>query len=216
MHIYEQEFITLAVVHFLAVVVPGPDFAITVRQSVRYGRFVGIATALGIGTGISVHVGYTLLGIAALMHTHPWLLHLASLIGAAYLIYLGIKLMLSRRYDPILESSSDEEDLQLSSETSISWSKAYLRGFLTNATNPKATLFFLAIFTTLVSPTTPLWIQSLFGLWMCGVNATWFMLVATLFTVRGVRQTFLRMGHWLERFMGMLLLFFAIRLITLL
>lgn len=86
-------------------------------------------------------------------------------------------------------------------------------GFLTNATNPKATLFFLAIFTTLVQPATPLPVQALYGLWMCGVNAGWFMIVAVLFTVVRVRDAFLRMGHWLERLMGVVLLLFALRLV---
>jgi threonine/homoserine/homoserine lactone efflux protein len=75
---YTNEFLALAAVHFLAVVAPGPDFAITVRQSVRFGRTVGMVTALGIGLGISLHVGYTLLGVGALLHTYPWLLQLTS------------------------------------------------------------------------------------------------------------------------------------------
>ncbi|ERO61423.1 hypothetical protein P308_09075 [Pseudomonas piscis] len=62
---YLGEFATLALVHFLAVLAPGPDFAVTIRQSVRFGRLVGTCTALGIGAGISVHVLYTLLGVGA-------------------------------------------------------------------------------------------------------------------------------------------------------
>ncbi|BCQ67846.1 hypothetical protein PEQA60_18360 [Pseudomonas sp. Eqa60] len=61
---YLGEFLALALVHFLAVVAPGPDFAVTIRQSVRFGRMTGVCTALGIGAGISVHVLYTLLGWA--------------------------------------------------------------------------------------------------------------------------------------------------------
>lgn len=64
---YMGEFIALAVIHFLAVMAPGPDFAVTTRQSVRHGRSAGIGTAIGIGAGISVHVIYTLLGVGALM-----------------------------------------------------------------------------------------------------------------------------------------------------
>eukprot|EP00952_Eustigmatos_sp_NYUAD-ZCMA_P007681 32406-Eustigmatos_ZCMA.PRE.1 len=87
---YLGEFLALAAIHFLAVVAPGPDFAVTIRQSVLYGRRLGIATAVGIGAGISVHVIYTLLGVGALMHTTPWLLSAAELVGGAYLLYLGV------------------------------------------------------------------------------------------------------------------------------
>lgn len=205
---YLGEFLTLATIHFLAVVAPGPDFAVTIRQSVRFGRWVGICTALGIGAGISVHVLYTLLGVGALMHTTPWLLTLAKVVGAAYILYLGVSLMRSQPKS-VLEGDS-ATDGPATEQTLL---KAFTTGFLTNATNPKATLFFLAIFTTLISATTPLQIQALYGLWMCGVNALWFVIVALFFSSNRVRLLFLRMGHWFERTMGVILILFAGRLI---
>ena len=69
---YGSEFLGIVLIHFLAVISPGPDFAVAIRQSVRHGRQVGIWTALGIGAGISVHVLYTLVGISALLRTTPW------------------------------------------------------------------------------------------------------------------------------------------------
>lgn len=198
--------------HFLAVVAPGPDFAVTVRQSVRFGRAVGVATAVGIGMGISLHVGYTLLGVGALLHTHPWLLTLTSVLGAAYLVYLGVLLVRSRPHASTSDTTDDTTSFGAAGAVP-SLPSAFWLGFLTNASNPKATLFFLAMFTTLVQPTTPLPVQALYGLWMCGVNAGWFMIVAALFTVVRVRDAFLRMGHWLERLMGVVLLLFALRLV---
>ncbi|WP_131107750.1 LysE family translocator [Pseudomonas sp. Sample_10] len=204
---YLGEFLALAIVHFLAVVAPGPDFAVTIRQSVRFGRWVGICTALGIGAGISVHVLYTVLGVGALMHTTPWLLTVAKVVGAAYILYLGVSLIRSQPRS-VLEGDkvTDEPVIQ---QTSL---KAFTTGFLTNATNPKATLFFLAIFTTLISATTPLKIQALYGVWMCLVNALWFVIVALFFSSSKVRLLFMRMGHWFERTMGVVLILFAGRL----
>lgn len=205
---YLGEFLTLATLHFLAVVAPGPDFAVTIRQSVRFGRWLGICTALGIGAGISVHVLYTLLGVGALMHTTAWLLTAAKIVGGAYIIYLGISLLRSQPKSS-LENQQDNEQA-ISRQTPF---KAFVTGFLTNATNPKATLFFLAIFTTLISATTPLQIQALYGVWMCLVNALWFVVVALFFSSAKVREVFLRMGHWFERTMGVVLILFAGRLI---
>lgn len=190
---YSQEFLMLALVHFLAVVVPGPDFAVTVRQSVRFGRTVGMVTAIGIGVGISLHVVYTLLGIGALLHTTPWLLQTVSSLGACYLIYLGTKLMRSHP----APSATPDDALRAQPETPAeapSLAKAFWTGFLTNAMNPKATLFFVAIFTSLVRASTPLPVQAAYGVWMCGVNASWFMAVAALFTVPHIRHGFLRIG----------------------
>lgn len=132
---YLGEFLALATIHFLAVVAPGPDFAVTIRQSVRFGRLVGICTALGIGAGISVHVLYTLLGVGALMHTTPWLLTVAKVVGGAYILYLGISLIRSK---PKTASKAKNTDEPLVEQSLF---KAFSTGFLTNATNPKATLF---------------------------------------------------------------------------
>jgi RhtB (resistance to homoserine/threonine) family protein len=205
---YLGEFLALATIHFLAVVAPGPDFAVTIRQSVRFGRLVGICTALGIGAGISVHVLYTLLGVGALMHTTPWLLTVAKVVGGAYILYLGVSLLRSQPKS-VLEGEK-EADEPMVKQTLL---KAFTTGFLTNATNPKATLFFLAIFTTLISTTTPLNIQALYGVWMCFVNALWFVIVALFFSSNRVRVLFMRMGHWFERTMGVILILFAGRLI---
>lgn len=209
---YGTEFLALAFVHFLAVLAPGPDFAVTIRQSVRFGRAVGIVTALGIGAGISLHVGYTLLGVSALLHSYSWLLTLTSLIGAAYLGYLGCDLLRSQPQN-ISANWTNIDASSAEAEQTPSFTSSFVLGFLTNATNPKATLFFLAIFTTLVSPTTPLAVQGFYGLWMCFVNAAWFTLVAVLFTVEPIRNRFLSIGYRLERLMGVVLLLFALRLI---
>jgi threonine/homoserine/homoserine lactone efflux protein len=215
MHGYWTEFFALATIHFLAVVAPGPDFAITIRQSIRFGRQIGVITALGIGAGISLHVAYTLIGVGALFHANPWLLKIASIFGALYLIYLGFNLI---RSSPKKIEIKDENDVaglknSINTDDSTTKGKAFITGFLTNATNPKDTLFFLAIFTTIVSTSTPLIIQLFYGIWMCMVNALWFALVAMLFTVKAIREKFLLLGYLFERFMGALLLIFAARMI---
>jgi threonine/homoserine/homoserine lactone efflux protein len=87
--LYAAEFIALAVAQFLVMIAPGPDFAMTISQTIRYGRRAGIMTALGISAGVVVHVLYTLLGVGTLMRTSPEILHWAKAFGAAYLLYLG-------------------------------------------------------------------------------------------------------------------------------
>ena len=208
LHTYWAEFLTLAVVHLLAVIAPGPDFAVAVRQTVRFGRRTGIYTALGIGAGMSVHLIYTLIGVAALLNTTPWLMKAARWIGAAYILYLGFRFLLSR---PGTDSSVVEAGAPVAATQSAG--RSFAIGFMTNATNPKATLFFLAAFTTLVSAQTPLAVQALYGLWMSVVNAAWFVLVSVALSAAAVRQRFLRVSHWFERLMGALLIGFAIRLV---
>lgn len=204
--LYGTEFLGLALVHLLAVILPGPDFAITVRNSVRYGYFIGCLTALGIGVGISVHVLYTLIGVGIIIQQSAWLMLLFRIGGALYLIYLGWNLL---RVQP----SSPHDVLEKDSLPALTGRQAFMTGFMTNALNPKATIFFLAIFTTLVSSTTPIQVQVLYGVWMCCINALWFMFVTVMFSQPMVRNKFLKMGKNFERFMGIVLIGFAIKLI---
>lgn len=204
---YQVEFLALASVHFLAVVAPGADFAVTVQQSVRHGRVAGILTACGIGCGISVHMVYTLLGVSAILHATPWTMKLAQVLGAAYLLFLGATLLRSKA-----RNVADVSELVLSIESQTHW-QSFRMGFLTNATNPKATLFFLAVFTTVVSSSTPLSMQAGYGVWMCFVNASWFVFVSSIFSHPSIRQTFLSVGHRFEQIMGLLLVLLALRLL---
>ena len=182
--IYFNEFLLLAIIHFLAVVAPGPDFAVVVQQSISYGRKIGAITALGIGAGISVHVIYTILGFGLLIQTNAIVFNTVKIISALYLIYLGINLI-----------------------------KGNLKKEKSNVNDPKATIFFLGIFTTVVNQNTPMQVQFLYGIWMCMVNAGWFILVAYLFTTKNIRNVFLKKKGLFEIFMGIVLIGLALRLL---
>ena len=133
---YWTEFLTVALVHLLAVASPGPDFAIVLRESVSNGRHAGIWTALGVGSGILLHVGYCLLGIGLIVSQSIVLFNLLKWLAAAYLIYIGIRALQARPADPA--------SAELAPLTTRSPRAAFARGFVTNGLNPKATLFFLS------------------------------------------------------------------------
>jgi len=198
------EFLAVATLHLLALIIPGPDFAVILRQNLHFGRRIGILTALGIGAGISVHVLYSLAGVAALLQSSAWLLRAAELLGAAWLLYLGIVFIRpSQAANPTTDKNHPSTNHPV---------RAFWLGFMTNATNPKATLFFLALFTSVISSQTPLSVRLLYGLWMCLATALWFVLVSLLFTQNNLHQRFLRLSRPLEAAMGFLLIAFSLRL----
>lgn len=87
---YMNEFLTIALVHLVAVASPWPDFAIVVRNSVAYGRRIAMYTSIGIGAAILLHVAYSLVGLSVVIATTPWLFTTFSYLAAAYLLYLAI------------------------------------------------------------------------------------------------------------------------------
>ena len=150
---YWSEFLTVALIHLLAVASPGPDFAIVVRESVGYGRRAGLFTAFGVGSGILVHVTYSLLGIGLIVSQSIVLFNALKWLAAAYLLYIGIKALRARPAD----SASAELNLAAGERSGRG---AFVTGFITNGLNPKATLFFLSLFTVVINPHTPVAVQA--------------------------------------------------------
>ncbi|MEQ0721868.1 LysE family translocator [Stutzerimonas stutzeri] len=202
---YWMEFMTVALVHLLAVASPGPDFAVVVRESVAQGRRAGSWTALGVGCGIFVHVAYSLLGIGLIVSQSIVLFNLVKWLAAAYLVYLGWRALRAR---PMNLEAIDGTNAPVARSA---W-RAFVIGFVTNGLNPKATLFFLSLFTVVISPDTPLLVQAGYGLYLAGATALWFLLVAWLFSRGRVRAGFARMGHWFDRLTGAVLIGLGARL----
>lgn len=199
---YLPEFLTLVVAHGLAVVSPGPDFAIVLRQSLRHGRRAAVWTSVGIGCGLSIHVAYTLLGLGLLLRSSATALLVMKWLGAAYLAWVGQQALRAR-------PRTDDVDLAGKPGDATARRAAWLTGFLVNLLNPKVALFFIALFPLAVSPATPRWIQAGYGLWMALSTIAWFSFVAVVFTRAEVRRAFLRHGHWVDRTLGVVFLGFA-------
>lgn len=207
MHDYWLEFSKVAVAHFLAVASPGPDFAIVLRQSLTRGRSAAVWTSIGVGTAILLHVGYSLLGIGLLIRGSDLWFNIVKYAGAAYIAWIGVQ---SLRAKPRMALIN--EDSGPGASTKGDQRGAFAIGFLTNALNPKATLFFISLFVMIVNPQTPKVIQAAYGIWMALGTIGWFCLVSVIFTQPEVRRKFLRHGHWIDRALGVLFLAFAVSL----
>lgn len=203
---YLREFIEIAILHFLAVASPGPDFAVTARYSLAYGRRIGRWVAAGIGVGILVHVGYSLLGVTLIIHRYQWVYATLLLLGALYLGWIG--------WQAIGAQPRNQQPDAAAAAGNLSRRKAFRVGFITNGLNVKATLFFMALFTAVISPETPTLLKVGYGLYMAIATGLWFVLLATLLTVPAFYQRIWHYGHWLDRIMGVLLLLLCGKLIV--
>ncbi|MEE1922428.1 LysE family transporter [Pseudomonas sp. 148P] len=202
---YWAEFLTVALIHLLAVASPGPDFAVVVRESVTHGRRAGTWTAFGVGTAIFLHVGYSLLGIGLIVSQSIMLFNALKWAAAAYLVYIGFKALRAR------PAAAGAESVQVSTVERTPRA-AFVAGFMTNGLNPKATLFFLSLFTVVINPHTPLLVQAGYGVYLALATGLWFCLVAMLFSQARVRAGFARMGHWFDRTMGAVLIALGIKI----
>jgi threonine/homoserine/homoserine lactone efflux protein len=124
-------------------VTPGPAVLFVVTRSVRQGRAAGLVSTLGLGAGGLVHVLAATVGLSALLASSAAAFTAVKLLGAAYLLYLGVRALLSRE-EPTAAAGDGNRGRR--------HGRLFLDGFLVNALNPKAALFFLAFLPQFVDP----------------------------------------------------------------
>jgi RhtB (resistance to homoserine/threonine) family protein len=187
-------FAVLTVVHLLAAASPGPDFAYVTRQSLVHGRQAGLLASLGIALGLSIHIVYSAAGLAAVIaHSAQWMTAI-KLIGGGYLLWLGYKGLRAGASRPTGDSPA--QALPASPWRQIGG------GFLCNAFNPKAPIYFLALFTVVLSPRLPVPTLIAYGAWIMVLQWLWFSLVALVFAHPQVRDRLLAVRHWIDRAFG--------------
>ncbi len=197
-----MEILSLAVIGLLIVISPGADFVLVLKNSINSGRLSGILTACGISLAIGVHVGYSMLGISYLISQNEFIYTLIKYAGAAYLVYLGVKSITTANntFEKI-----DENLIKLSPLHYL------MQGFLCNMLNPKTMLFFISLFSQLVSldastNSYALW----YGLYISLLHGLWFSLVAILFTAKAFQTRLASMKKILNQACGFGLLSFGI------
>ena len=122
---------------------PGPDILFVITQSITRGKKAGIIFACGLCTGLIAHTAAVSLGLSLILYNSPVAFSVLKYMGAAYLIYLGVKSYIHRK----------ENSLALPTAAGVEY-KLYRKGILMNILNPKLLLFFIAFFPQFVSPTT--------------------------------------------------------------
>lgn len=195
---------TFGVINLLAAISPGPDFLVVSKNGLEYPRKVGIATAFGVGCGMFVHVAYTIVGIGLIISKSVVLFSAIKLLGALYLCYLGFRLLRSKATHVDLGSHIEGRQKSLG--------EAFREGFLTNALNPKASVFTVSVFAQLVSTGLPLYVQSLYGIEAATVVFIWFCSLVFILNYPFVKKSLGQFQSRILKVMGAALLLLGVRL----
>jgi RhtB (resistance to homoserine/threonine) family protein len=186
---------------------PGPDTAYILGRSIAQGRAAGIASAFGIATGSIFHTCAAALGLSAILATSAWAFSAIKLVGGAYLIFLGIKMLLQRQHRLNLPSNFRRSTAYA----------AFRQGILTNVLNPKVALFFLAFLPQFIDPGSSAKVPAFLtlGLTFVTTGTIWCLILAWFASALGER---LRgnptIAELLNRAVGSLFVFLGARLAT--
>ena len=196
-----DQVIVIVGITFLVLVSPGPDMIIVMRNTFAGGRPAGLRTSLGILAGNLVHISYCVAGIGLLISQSILAFSILKYAGAAYLVYLGISSFLSEK-KPLTIGEPGQ------ARSDRSW---FLQGFINNILNPKGTLFYLGVFTIVITPETTfgatLILIACMNI-MCA--AFWLLFVATL-DHPSIRQRIERLQRVTNTVFGALLVALGLR-----
>ena len=159
-------------------------------------------TALGLSFADLIHMTYCLIGIGVIISKSILVFTLLKWIGASYLIYVGIKSL----------QAKPQQSLTTQQKAAIGSRSAFQMGLLTCLLNPKATLFYLALFTQIIRPETPLWVQIIYGSTVAAIEFSWFACVAITMSQPAIQRRFVSISHWFDRLMGVILIGLGLRL----
>ena len=199
---YFRLFTLIFSIHLLAVMSPGPDFVMVIKNALQYNRKIALYTTLGISLGIGVHIIYSVAGIAFLLQQNQTLFHIIKYAGMTYIIYIGIKTFMSKQIKIKLQNQQNNKQ--------ISYFEAIKTGFITNVLNPKASLFFLSLFSLLIPPDTPSWVLTGIGIMLIIVTFLWFSLVSVIFTNPLIVKSYEKYELYIVKFFGIILIILGI------
>jgi len=195
---------SLVLVCMMGAMSPGPSLAVVLKHTMSGGMKNGMLAALSHGVGVGLYAAASLLGLGTLMAQFPTVYQVLVYLGAGYLAYLGLKILLAK-------PNNDELQVQ---KSEISATKALQDGFAIAFLNPKLAIFFLALFSQFIDP------QNLtlsIGIIMCLtvfiIDTGWYLLVAVLTEVSKNRFGFTKQNPWLDKILGVVFIALAIKVV---
>ena len=195
--------LSLALLCILGAMTPGQSLIIILKHSVAGGRLNGLVASLGHALGVMLYAIATVIGLAVIIQQTPWLFDLIRYLGAAFLVWLGYKALMSRA----------ESSRLLTSESSISLKQSFSEGLMVSFLNPKLAIFFLALFSQFVDADAG-WQQSIIMVaTVAGIDTLWYCLVALILSHSSVLDKLRQNMNVVEKCSGVVLLAVALRVV---
>lgn len=201
-------FLTVALVHLIALMSPGPDFFFVSQTAASRSRREAMMGVVGISLGIVVWAGVALMGLHLILQKMAWLHQVIMVGGGIYLCWMGWQLLRSARSQNAQSTPAPEVKVALPKT-----GRSFIRGFLTNLSNPKAVIYFGSVFSLFVGD--DVGAGARWGLFLLIIAETfvWFSLVAVVFALPAMRRGYQRLAKWIDGLAGVLFTGFGLHLI---
>jgi threonine/homoserine/homoserine lactone efflux protein len=194
-------FVTVAIAHFLALLSPGPDFVLVVKSAIKNGSKKSIGVAAGIASANALYITLCLIGVGALLVSSVVIMIALKVAGGVFLIYLAIMALRANK--------TDYKDLELpenqTTQSETTFVKEFITGFMSGILNPKNLLFYLSLFTVVLTNDVNFGFKVGLGIWMTSVVFIWDLSVIYVLSRDKVRRKFSKLAYYIDKCTGAIL-----------
>lgn len=195
-----------AVALTLGAMSPGPSFILVARTSLAVSRRDGLAAAVGIGVGGVFFSAIALFGLLAILTAIPWLYLALKILGGAYLIYLGYRILRGAKQPLVLESAS------LQTHSTQAW-RSFVLGLVTQVSNPKTAIIYASVFASLLPHDIPPLALVVLPIMVFAIETIWYSVVALALSSPSPRARYLASKSWIDRTAGTIMSLLGVKLI---
>lgn len=194
-------FLTVVFVHFLALLSPGPDFFIVVKSAIKNERQKAIGVAAGIAIANALYIALCLVGVGAILASSVTLIITLKVVGSLFLMFLAFKALRAKRAD----YASIAIEVDQSEKGKTSFLSEFIIGFASGILNPKNLLFYLSLFTVVLTNDVSLPFKIALGIWMVLAVFFWDTAIIYLLSTKKVRKKFTKLSYYIDKITGAIL-----------
>lgn len=195
-------FATVALAHFLALLSPGPDFVLVVKSAIKNNGKNAVGVALGITLANAAYIGLCLIGVGAILAASVPVMIALKIVGGLFLMYLAIQAFRAKKSS---YNSFDVVDSFSSTSNKTTFFKEFFVGFMSGILNPKNLLFYLSLFTVVLTNEVGFTFKLALAAWMTAVVFFWDIAIIFLLSKRQIRSKFTKVSYYVDKVTGAIL-----------
>ena len=194
-------FATVVFAHFLALISPGPDFVILVKSAIKNESKKAIGVALGISIANALYIALCLIGVGSLLASSVYIMIGLKVAGGLFFIYLALQALRAKKSDyASLSVQVNKKELN-----NTTFFKEFVVGFMSGILNPKNVLFYLSLFTVVLTKDVSLTFKVMLGVWMTSVVFLWDSAIVFILSGDRVRRKFAKLAYYIDKVTGAIL-----------
>ena len=201
--------VTVVSTHFLALLSPGPDFLMIIKSSINNSKRKSIGVPFGIAMANAVYIIICILGLGEIILNMSFVINIIEFIGGIFFIYISMKALKSKK-----QNYNDIFSVENNSKYRKSFLISFINGFVSGISNPKNLIFYLGLFSIIITSETNNTLKITLGLWMVTIVFIWDSIILFLLSNKNIQKHFQKVIFYVDKVIGTILGILGIKLLS--